>query len=90
MSLDVLFPSLDELAFISERLGGFVIGRYSFPAGDIGSSQKMATQIATGQTLGYVPENLLMFADYVGRIKSVSLDGDRGVAEIEVGDAACD
>ena len=82
MSLDVLFPSLDELAFISDRVGGFVIGRYSFPAGDLGSSQKMATQIATGQTLGYVPENLLMFADYVGRVKSVSLDGDRGVAEI--------
>lgn len=82
MSLDILFPSLDELALISDRVGGFVTARYSFPAGDLGSSRKMATQIATGQTLGYVPENLPMFADYVGRVKSLTLDGDRGVAEI--------
>jgi len=78
----ILCPSTAELETLSQRVGGLVLAKYSFPAKDDASTQKMAIQIATGQTLGYVPDDLETYTDFVGRVVSFSSNGDRGGSTI--------
>ena len=78
----ILFPSHTELQSLSHRVGGLVMATYSFPAKDEGSISKMAVQIATGQTLGYVPDDLANYTDFVGRVESLKVKDDRGEATI--------
>ncbi len=77
-----LFPSRKELESISAGCGGMVTASYSFPAKDQSSAEKMAVQIATGQTLGFIPEDLQYYSRYVGRIQSAEVQLDRGHAKI--------
>ncbi len=78
----ILFPAEDQLAVLSARVNGVVYGVYAFPAMDLPAAKKMAVQIASGQTLGYVPENLEIYADFVGRVAKVRQSGQTGYAEI--------
>ncbi len=82
MSEAILFPSKEELTLLSHRVGGLVYATYSFPASDPGAAKKMAVQIASGQTLGYVPDNLGLYENFVGRVAAVSQREHRGQAEI--------
>ncbi len=78
----IIFPTSVELKSLSQRVGGLVLATYSFPANDDALIRKMATQIATGQTLGYVPDDLEKYTDYVGRVESFKRNDDRGEATI--------
>ncbi len=82
MSDSILFPTPQELAALSERVGGLVFARYSFPAADLAGAKKMAVQIAAGQTLGFVPEHVAIYANYVGRVQAFDFANTRGVATI--------
>lgn len=82
MADDILFPSKSDLVQLTDRVGGLVVATYSFPAGDAAAARKMAVQIASGQTLGYVPDDLSKYADYVGRVDAVECLNGRGVARI--------
>lgn len=79
---DILFPSKVELARLTESVSGLVIATYSFPAKDIDAARKMAVQIASGQTLGYIPDDLGKYELYIGRVENVNCQGDRGIARI--------
>lgn len=72
MAVKILYPDHGELFQLSERVGGIVTARYGFKAAGQSEAEKTAIQIATGQTLGYQPEKLDDYADYVGRVSSVS------------------
>jgi 2,3-diketo-5-methylthiopentyl-1-phosphate enolase len=78
----MMFPSAAELESLSGRVNGLVYARYSFPAADDAAARVMAKQIGSGQTLGYIPDNLADYRDYVGRVAKVSASGGRGQAEI--------
>lgn len=82
MSESLLFPSKQELVRLSTSVGGFVTASYSFPATDITAAKKMAVQIATGQTVGFVPDDIEVYEHYIGRVSSVDLQDDRGRAVI--------
>jgi 2,3-diketo-5-methylthiopentyl-1-phosphate enolase len=82
MSEAILFPSARDLKALSERVGGLVHGVYSFPSADSQSARRMSVQIASGQTLGFVPENLEFFENFVGRV--VSVDQAEGQARAEI------
>ncbi len=82
MSDAILFPTEDQLSALSQRVGGLVYGVYSFPAIDLQSSKKMAVQIASGQTLGYVPDNLEIYENFVGRVAKVQQSERTGFVEI--------
>lgn len=82
MSEQILFPSKKELQHLSASVGGLVSASYSFPARDEASARKMAIQIATGQTIGFVPDDIDVYVDYIGRVASVEFAGDRGRAAV--------
>jgi 2,3-diketo-5-methylthiopentyl-1-phosphate enolase len=79
---NILFPDSHELRALSLRVGGLVSARYSFPATDLAGASKMAVQIAAGQTLGFVPDDLATYIDYVGRVEAVEMAGTRGMTTI--------
>lgn len=82
MSHSVLFPTRGELEVLSQDVGGLVVATYSFPAKDLDGTRKMAVQIASGQTLGYVPDNVETYVHYIGRVQSVECQTNLGRAEI--------
>lgn len=82
MSDKILFPTTSELNALSENVGGLVLAKYSFPAVDLNAAKKMATQIAAGQTLGFIPDDLQPYLQYIGRVAEVHLGGSRGDATI--------
>lgn len=82
MAATILYPDSVELMELSNRVTGLVTASYSFNAVSQSAAEKTAIQIATGQTLGYQPENLDYYADYVGRVTKVSWND--GSAEVNV------
>jgi 2,3-diketo-5-methylthiopentyl-1-phosphate enolase len=82
MAATILYPDSVELMELSDRVTGLVTASYSFNAVSQSAAEKTAIQIATGQTLGYQPENLDYYADYVGRVTKASWND--GSAEVNV------
>ena len=82
MTVKLLYPEKVELLELSERVGGLVTASYCFNAGGQVEAEKTATQIATGQTLGYQPDNLRDYADYVGRVTKVFYKDNSAQAEV--------
>jgi 2,3-diketo-5-methylthiopentyl-1-phosphate enolase len=82
MAVKILYPDHGELFQLSERAGGIVTARYGFKAACQSEAEKTAIQIATGQTLGYQPEKLDDYADYVARVSSVSCRDGSAYADI--------
>ena len=80
--MKILSTDLQELNGLSQRVGGLVTATYSFDVENHANCEKIAVQIATGQTLGYLPEHLEYYTDYVGRVLDVSHDQGRGRAKI--------
>ena len=78
MSETILFPTKSELEALGARVGGLVKACYTFPAKDEASTRKMAIQIATGQTIGFLPDDVETYSDHIGRVESVEVVGDRG------------
>ncbi len=74
----ILFPAKNELEALSHRVGGLVKACYSFPAKDEAAVRKMAIQIATGQTIGFLPDDLPIYELHVGRVVNIEFLGDRG------------
>ena len=82
-SQDRLFLDHAEIASLSAKTAGLVFVRYSFPAKDQDQLKKMAIQIASGQTLGFVPADLDSYLLHLGRVVSMDLgDYGRGICEI--------
>lgn len=71
MSFQALYSSESELAKQSSSVGGWVFATYTYPASDEASAEKMAVQIASGQTLGYMPKDFEIYASYIARIKEI-------------------
>lgn len=82
MAVKILYPDHSELHQLSERVGGIVTARYGFDAAGHSEAEKTAIQIATGQTLGYQPEKLDDYADYVGRVSNVTFRDGAANADI--------
>lgn len=82
MVLRVLYPDLDELEDLSRNVGGIVTGTYSFDATSQAEAEKVAIQIATGQTLGYLPDNPDTYKDYLGRVTKISTSHGRAHADV--------
>ncbi len=81
--MNLLNISHAESTELSSSVGGYVHARYSFPANDEAQAQKMAVQIASGQTVGFVPDPIDSYLKYMGRILEVRvIDSGRGLAEI--------
>ncbi len=82
-SQDRLFLDHAEIASLSAKTAGLVFVRYSFPAKDHDQLKKMAIQIASGQTLGFVPDDLDSYLLHLGRVVSMDLgDHGRGICDI--------
>lgn len=78
-----LFIERSDFSLLSAKTNGLVIARYSFPASQMDQVQKMAIQIASGQTLGFIPQDIESYLLHLGRICHVDLLNDgRGVCEI--------
>lgn len=82
MSTKILYPERTELVELSDRVGGLVTASYIYDASTKSEAEKTAVQIASGQTLGYIPENLDHYGDYVGRVTDVSLSDGRARAQV--------
>jgi 2,3-diketo-5-methylthiopentyl-1-phosphate enolase len=82
MNQSILFPSKHDLDQLASAVGGLVFASYTFPANDTPAAEKMAVQIASGQTLGFVPDDLSTYERFIGRVVSVEILVDRGRAVI--------
>ncbi|MCX6115945.1 MAG: RuBisCO large subunit C-terminal-like domain-containing protein [Proteobacteria bacterium] len=72
MSAEELFVSRDFTHSIAKATNGFVFVTYSFPALDKEKARATAVQIASGQTLGYVPESLEQYKFHIARVVEVA------------------
>jgi 2,3-diketo-5-methylthiopentyl-1-phosphate enolase len=54
--------------------GGYVFATYDYPADSFKVAQDKALQIASGQTIGYVPEDVGAYRGYFAMVNSVSYD----------------
>lgn len=81
-SQDLLFADAQALTKLSSETSGLVFARYSYPATNLDQAKKMAVQIASGQTLGYLPEPIGAYANHLGRIREVGCKDDRGICDI--------
>jgi 2,3-diketo-5-methylthiopentyl-1-phosphate enolase len=82
MGLNLILPDDSEISDLSSRVGGLVTGTYSFPASTTSECEKTATQIATGQTVGYLPGDSEAYRDYIGRVTRVELQDGKGLADV--------
>ena len=73
-----LFSTTQELSGMSAKWGGVVYATYGFPAKDLPNAKKMALQIASGQTLGYIPDSIEKYLDFIARIVAVETN-DLGI-----------
>ena len=80
---DKLFVMQAETAEMSLKWGGVVLATYQFPAIDMTAARKMALQIASGQTLGYVPDPIDKYLDFIGRVIDVGMR-EPGVSYAEI------
>lgn len=82
MGLNLILPNASEISQLSGQVGGLVTGTYSFPALTRSDCEKTAVQIATGQTVGYLPEDSEAYGAFIGRVTRVELQDGRGLADI--------
>lgn len=82
MNTKILYPERTELLELSDRVGGLVTASYIYDAATQNDAEKTAIQIASGQTLGYIPDNLDYYSDYVGRVSEVSVSDGRARANV--------
>lgn len=76
MKTTPLLSNESELKPRSLDVGGFVFGEYSFPSKDPAAAEKMALQIASGQTLGFIPEDVAAYEDYLASITEIKPTSD--------------
>lgn len=81
-SQDRLFSDKDELASLSAKTSGLIFARYTFPASHVDQARKMAIQIASGQTLGFVPDAIESYLLHLARVTHVECQGERGICDI--------
>ncbi len=82
MGLNLVLPDPSEISELSSRVGGLVTGTYSFPASTRADSEKTAIQIATGQTVGYLPSDSEKYRDYIGRVTRIDVQDGKGSVNI--------
>ena len=73
LSPEPLLIDDQHLESLSAKTGGLVFARYSFPASNVEQAQKMAVQIASGQTIGYVPQPIESYLLHMGRVHRFGL-----------------
>lgn len=73
LSPDPLLIDDSQLESLSVKTGGLVFARYSFPTSNIAQAEKMAVQIASGQTIGYVPKPIDAYLLHMGRVRRFGL-----------------
>lgn len=83
LSPEPLLIDEQQLDALSSKTRGLVFARYSFPASNIEQAQKMAVQIASGQTIGYVPQPVDAYLLHMGRVRRFGLsEAGHGQCEI--------
>lgn len=82
MGLNLLLPDASEILDLSSRVGGIVTGSYSFPASSRSECEKTAIQIATGQTIGYLPEDSEKYRDFIGRVTRIQFQDGKGLVDV--------